>query len=312
MIWLLESRSSRCCAVCLPLAAHQPFLARRSAAAFEKKVHAQSGETSSCRTKRCCRTWWWKQGSDHGESPNSGGQTGIRPNACRERATVVFDARARRSQPSSFSVHDLSRAHKHSMLLISAQVFVERVRAAAAAELLGGWQIRGRPPPLRCDFGCPSYCFQQFDIMFPDDYNTVPPKVLPCYNVSRFLVPLCYSLSARVQASRPIHMPFHSCHRSNLPPKHDLSSTPTSYFMVQLFTPLLLMLRLPLPPHAPLQMRCLTRIFHPNIDDTTGKICASFLDDTKWVPTHTILSMLQSMYVVMFQGTAFACRSCVT
>ena len=82
--------------------------------------------------------------------------------------------------------------------------------------------------------------------------------------------------------------------------------------MVQLFTPLLLMLRLPLPPHAPLQMRCLTRIFHPNIDDTTGKICASFLDDTKWVPTHTILYMLQSMYVVMFQGTAFACRSCVT
>jgi len=49
-------------------------------------------------------------------------------------------------------------------------------------------------------------------------------------------------------------------------------------------------------------MKCLTRIFHPNIDDTTGKICASFLDDTKWVPTHTILSMLQSMYVVMFQG----------
>jgi hypothetical protein len=51
-----------------------------------------------------------------------------------------------------------------------------------------------------------------------------------------------------------------------------------------------------------IQMRCLTRIFHPNIDDTTGKICASFLDDSKWVPTHTILSMLQSMYVVMFQG----------
>ena len=30
---------------------------------------------------------------------------------------------------------------------------------------------------------------------------------------------------------------------------------------------------------SPPQMRCLTRIFHPNIDDTTGKICArcSFL-----------------------------------
>jgi ubiquitin-protein ligase len=57
------------------------------------------------------------------------------------------------------------------------------------------------------------------------------------------------------------------------------------------------------------QMKCLTRIFHPNIDDTTGKICASFLDDTKWVPTHTILSMLQSMYVVMFQGIAAASPS---
>jgi len=84
--------------------------------------------------------------------------------------------------------------------------------------------------------------------MFPDDYNTVPPKVSPT------------------------------------PPP------------------------LVLPPHVLSQMRCLTRIFHPNIDDTTGKICASFLDDTKWVPTHTMMSMLQSMYVVMFQGMSL----CIT
>jgi hypothetical protein len=196
---------------------------------------------------------------------------------------------------------------KHSMFLMSPQVFVERVRTTAAAELLGGWQIRGRPSltdkflDARLNvFNSLTSCFLMITTLFlrrSSPANSLFPA---------FWFPFCSCLSVRVPASWHIPMPFYSYQRSNLPQKHSVSLTPASRFAAQLFTPLFLLLLLPLPSNARLQMRCLTRIFHPNIDDTTGKICASFLDDTKWVPTHTILSMLQSMYVVMYQGTAFA------
>ena len=53
-------------------------------------------------------------------------------------------------------------------------------------------------------------------------------------------------------------------------------------------------------PFKPPKCKFKTKIFHPNISDTTGYICVNILEEEKWNPTLTISNVLMSILVLLY------------
>jgi ubiquitin-protein ligase len=53
-------------------------------------------------------------------------------------------------------------------------------------------------------------------------------------------------------------------------------------------------------PTVPPIVTCKTRVYHPNIDDTSGKVCLSLLQ-RDWKPTTTVYDIIMAIHSTIFQ-----------